>query len=57
MIVGDFQQALIADRMQTTIYISDSHADRFTRNLLTVLAEERVGFGCRAPKAFVQVTP
>jgi HK97 family phage major capsid protein len=56
-VVGDFRQALIADRMQTTIYISDSHNDRFVRNLLTVLAEERVGFGVRAPLAFCQVTP
>ena len=26
MVVGDFRQALIADRMQTAIYMTDSHA-------------------------------
>lgn len=57
MVVGDFRQALIADRMQTAIYMTDSHNDLFVRNVLVVLAEERVGFGCRAPKAFCQITP
>lgn len=57
MVVGDFRQALIADRMQTTLYVTDSHNDLFVRNVLVVLAEERVGFGCRAPKAFCQITP
>ena len=56
-VVGDFRQALVADRMEATIYMTDSHEDRFIRNILTVLAEERVGFGCRVPQAFALATP
>lgn len=57
MVVGDFRQALVADRMQTALYMTDSHNDLFVRNVLVVLAESRVGFGVRAPRAFCQITP
>jgi HK97 family phage major capsid protein len=57
LLVGDFRQAVIADRQQSSIYVTDSHKDWFQRNLLAVLAERRVGFGLLDPGAFVLVTP
>jgi len=55
-LVGDFRQAVVADRQQGTIYVSDSHNDWFARNLLAILAEERLGFGVLDPEAFATVT-
>ncbi len=56
LLVGDFRQAVVADRQQSTIYVSDSHNDWFQRNLLAVLAEERLGFGVLDPEGFCTVT-
>lgn len=56
VLVGDFRQAVVADRQQGTIYVTDSHNDWFARNLLAVLAEERLGFGVLDPEAFCTVT-
>ncbi|MDI3330136.1 MAG: phage major capsid protein [Micrococcus sp.] len=53
-LVGDFSKAVLWDREQTTVSITDSHADFFIRNLVAVLAEERVAFGVTRPTAFVQ---
>jgi HK97 family phage major capsid protein len=40
--VGDFQQAVtVFDRGSTSVYLSDSHADNFIRNVLLLLAEIR----------------
>lgn len=55
-LVGDFRQAVVADRMQGTIYVTDSHNDWFARNLLAVLGEARYGFGCLDPEAFCTIT-
>jgi HK97 family phage major capsid protein len=55
-LVGDFRQAVVADRQQSAIYVTDSHKDWFGRNLLAVLAEERLGFGVLDPDAFSTVT-
>lgn len=55
-LVGDFTQAVVADRQQSAIYVTDSHKDWFQRNLLAVLAEERLGFGVLDPDAFCTVT-
>ena len=55
-LVGDFRQAVVADRQQSAIYVTDSHKDWFQRNLLAVLAEERLGFGVLDPDAFCTVT-
>lgn len=55
-LVGDFRQAVFADRMQGSVYVTDSHKDWFARNLLAVLFEERVGFGVLDPEAFCTVT-
>lgn len=55
-LVGDFSQAVVADRQQSAIYVTDSHKDWFGRNLLAVLAEERLGFGVLDPEAFCTIT-
>ena len=56
VLVGDFRQAVVADREQSAIYVTDSHKDWFGRNLLAVLAEERLAFGILDPDAFCTVT-
>lgn len=55
-IVGDFTKAVLWDREESTVTMTDSHADFFTRNLVAILAEERVAFAVVRPSAFVQVT-
>lgn len=52
-IVGDFRWAMLWDREQAAVMLSDSHADFFTRNLVAALAELRAGFGVIRPAAFV----
>jgi len=54
-LVGDFSKAVLWDREQASITVTDSHADFFIRNLVAVLGEERVAFGVTRPKAFVSV--
>jgi HK97 family phage major capsid protein len=56
ILIGDFRQEVVADRQQATIYVTDSHNDWFTRNILAVLAEERLACGCLDPEAFCTVT-
>jgi HK97 family phage major capsid protein len=55
-LVGDFSQAVVADRQQAALYMTDSHKDWFARNLLAILAEERLGFGLLDPKAMCTIT-
>lgn len=52
-LLGDFSKAVIWDREQTTVTMTDSHADFFIRNLVAILAEERLAFGVTRPTAFV----
>ncbi|WP_448417726.1 phage major capsid protein [Mycolicibacterium sp. XJ1819] len=54
ILVGDFAKAVLWDREQTTVTMTDSHADFFTRNLVAILAEERCAFAVTRPKAFVK---
>ena len=54
-LIGDFSKAVLWDREQTTISVTDSHADFFIRNLVAVLAEERLAFGVTRPTAFCTV--
>jgi HK97 family phage major capsid protein len=54
-LVGDFRQAVLWDREQASISVSDSHSDFFIRNMLAVLAEERFAFGVLDPQAFCTV--
>lgn len=53
-LVGDFSKAVIWDREETTITMTDSHADFFVRNLIAILAEERLAFAVTRPTAFVK---
>lgn len=54
-LLADWNKAVIWDREQTQVMVSDSHADFFVRNLIAILAEERLAFGVIRPTAFVQV--
>lgn len=56
VIVGAFKQgATVFVREEVAIYTSDSHSDFFIRNLIAVLAEERLGLAVFFPAAFVYV--
>jgi HK97 family phage major capsid protein len=54
-LVGDFRRAVVWDREQASITVSDSHADFFIRNMVAILAEERLAFGVTRPAAFVSI--
>lgn len=54
-LLGDFSKAVLWDREQTTVTMTDSHADFFIRNMVAILAEERIAFGVTRPTAFVDV--
>lgn len=54
-LMGDFSKAVLWDREQTTVTMTDSHADFFIRNLVAILAEERLAFGVTRPTAFVSL--
>jgi len=53
--VGDFTKAVLYDRQQASIAVTDSHANFFVRNLVAILAETRVALAFLQPAAFVQV--
>lgn len=55
MLLGDFSKAVLWDREQTTVTVTDSHADFFIRNMVAVLAECREAFAVTRPAAFVKV--
>ncbi len=52
-VVADWTKAVLWDREQASVTVSDSHADFFTRNLVAILGEERVAFAVTRPTAFV----
>ncbi|OZF40756.1 phage major capsid protein [Rhodococcus sp. 14-2496-1d] len=54
-LLGDFTKAVLWDREQTTVTMTDSHADFFIRNMVAILAEERIAFAVVRPTAFVKV--
>lgn len=53
--LGDYTKAVLWDREQTTVTVTDSHADFFIRNMIAILAEERVAFAVTRPSAFIKV--
>lgn len=56
LVVGDFQRgAMIVDRMNAQVLVGLNNDD-FTKNLRTILAEERIAFPIFAPKAFAKFT-
>lgn len=55
--VGDFKDALTwFDRNKSAVFLTDSHADYFLRNLLVVLAETRAKFAVTNPAAAAKIT-
>ena len=54
-LVGDGRFATVFDKTDGQIYVSDSHADLFTRNILVILAEARLALAVTLPAAFVEV--
>lgn len=53
--VGDFSKAVLYDRQQASLAVTDSHDNFFIRNLVAILAETRVAFAVLQPAAFVAV--
>jgi len=57
VIVGAFRAgATVLERQPITVYTTDSHSDWFTRNLIAILFEERLGFPVFFPASFVDIT-
>lgn len=54
-ILGNWKMAVLWDREQANISVSDSHSDFFIRNLVAILAELRAAFGVIRPAAFCTV--
>lgn len=52
-VVGDLSTAVIWDREQAVISMTNSHEDYFIRNLVAILCELRAGFGLLRPEALV----
>jgi len=53
--LGNWAKAVLWDREQANVSVSDSHSDFFIRNMVAVLAELRAAFGVIRPRAFVEV--
>lgn len=54
-VVADWRRAVLLDREQVQILVSDSHSDFFVRNLIAILAELRAAFFVARPAAFVEI--
>lgn len=51
-LVGNFQAAAtVYDRWEARVEVSTEHADYFVRNLVAILAEERIGLAVKQPLA------
>jgi HK97 family phage major capsid protein len=54
-LVGRFRgSATLYDRMAARVEVSTEDSDNFRRNLVTVLAEERVGLAVKQPTGFTK---
>lgn len=51
---GNFKLAVMWDRLQSQVSVSNSHNDFFVRNMVAILAEMRAAFGVIRAKAFTQ---
>jgi len=54
-LVGDFRACAAWDREQSSVSVSNSHLDFFTRNLVAILAELRMAFAVLKPTALVEI--
>jgi HK97 family phage major capsid protein len=54
--VANWKMAVLYDREQASIQVTDSHADFFVRNLVAILAELRAAFAVLRPAAFCKIT-
>lgn len=54
-IAADWRRAVLLDREQIQIFMSDSHSDFFIRNLIALLGELRAAFFVIRPAAFVEI--
>jgi HK97 family phage major capsid protein len=54
-LLANWRKAVLWDREQATISVSDSHSDFFIRNMVAILAEMRAAFGVIRPSAFCEV--
>lgn len=53
-LVGNFQAATLYDRWEKRVEASTEDSDNFRRNLITVLAEERIGLAVKNATAFTR---
>ena len=53
--LANWRKAVLWDREEASITMTDSHDDWFIRNMIAILAEMRAAFGLIRPSAFVQV--
>jgi len=51
--MGDTNGAMIFDREQATIEVSNANGTDFTKNMVTVLAEERIALAIFRTEAFI----
>lgn len=56
MLLGNSSGALIYDRRLATLRTADQHEGFFIKNMVLVLAEERLGLGIIRPESFTEVT-
>lgn len=55
-LLGDFRTGItMLERTGVSLYISDSHADLFLRNMFVILAEARFAFHVTQPQAVVEL--
>lgn len=55
-LLADWNKAVLWDREQASIQVSDSHEDFFIRNMVAILAEMRAAFALIRPSAFCEIT-
>jgi HK97 family phage major capsid protein len=53
--LANWKMAVLWDREQAALTVSDSHEDFFVRNLVAILAEMRAAFGVIRPLAFAAI--
>lgn len=56
MLIGDFPMAAqVWDRQQMSVELSREHSDNFTKNMVTILAEERLALAVYRPSALIKI--